>query len=756
MNTCKKSIKKNENILFKDKHGNIEPFNSDEILKAAGLSAERVMYKLSKAEKDMLIDHVLSMIALRDSNVIESSEMHIIVENALRKVQPIVADSYCRFRDNKKEWQEMLTECIAEANSIQFGSGTEAEKNDNANADRTLVSTKRCSIFNVFNKKLFIMFFLTEKEKQACRDGYIYVHDMSARRDTMNCCLFDLAAVLDGGFYSSSNGGLFYNEPKSLDVFFDVTGDVILSAASQQYGGFTIAEFDKISEKYAERTYQKSLKRYISRGIELSVAEEMAYEDVTNEYYAGWQGLEYKLNSVASSRGDYPFVTVTFGIGTGKWARLCSKICCDVRKNGQGRHGAKKPVLFAKLVFLYDENLHGPGKELEDIFDAAVDCSSKAMYPDYLSLSGDGDYGSVPFMYKNYGVVVSPMGCRAFLSPFFEKGGFYPADEMDKPVVVGRFNVGAVSLHLPMIYMKAKLEGKDFWSVLDFYLNMIRSIHCRTYAYLATLKASCNPLAFMEGGFYKGHLRAGDSIAPCLESATASFGITALNELQFLHTGKGIDADNGFSVQVIDHISAKLSEFKQEDHHLYAIYGTPAESLCGKQVKQFRDKYGIIKGVSDRPYISNSFHCHVSCDITPIEAQDKEYELFHKFLGGHIQYVRYPIDYNLAAMKRLIRRAMKMGFYEGVNMSMATCEECGHKQLEMKICPRCGSKNISQIDRMNGYLQWTKTASIETKNARMDLSGNIDEIMKTVDKEAVGATRTSDFKAAEIADRVSK
>ena len=160
--------------------------------------------------------------------------------------------------------------------------------------------------------------------------------------------------------------------------------------------------------------------------------------------------------------------------------------------------------------------------------------------------------------------------------------------------------------------------------------------------------------------------------------------------------------------------------------------------------------------MSDRPYISNSFHCHVSCDITPIEAQDKEYELFHKFLGGHIQYVRYPIDYNLAAMKRLIRRAMKMGFYEGVNMSMATCEECGHKQLEMKICPRCGSKNISQIDRMNGYLQWTKTASIETKNARMDLSGNIDEIMKTVDKEAVGATRTSDFKAAEIADRVSK
>lgn len=756
MNTNKEILKKGETIHIRKKNGTLEPFNAEKILIAVGESAARVMYHFSESEKEYLIDQVLTMIERKDTNVISVPEMHIIVENALRQVSIPVADSYCRFRDNKKAWQNMFSECCAEANEIQFGTGTEAEKNDNANSDRTLVSTKRCTIFNVFNTALYKMSFLTAEEQSAIATGFIYIHDMSARRDTMNCCLFDLETVLNGGFYSSSNGGLWYNEPQSLDVLFDVAGDIILSAASQQYGGFTVCEFDKITEKYAERTYQKKQERYLSKGIEQSVAEQMAYEDVVAEYYAGWQGIEYKLNSVASSRGDYPFVTFSLGLGTGKWARLCSKICFEVRGNGQGRKGGKKPVTFPKLVFLYDENLHGPGKEMEDVFDSAMLCSRRAMYPDYLSLTGDGGYGSVPYMYKNYGVVVSPMGCRAFLSPFFERGGFYPADEEDKPITVGRFNVGAVSLNLPMIYMKAKLEGKDFYSVLDYYLEMIRGIHCRTYNYLAQLTASCNPLAFMEGGFYKGHLKAGDSIAPCLESATASFGVTALNELEHLHTGKGLAEDNSFSNEVIDHISEKLAQYKEEDHHLYAIYGTPAENLCGKQVKQFRAAYGIVEGVSDRPYNSNSFHCHVTEDLTPIEVQDLEYELFHKFLGGHIQYCRYPVDYNVEAMKRLVRRAMGMGYYEGLNMSMATCEECGYKQLEMETCPRCGSKNISQIDRMNGYLQWTKTANVETENARKDLSGDLDEILKTVDRKAVGATRTSTFKMAEISDRISK
>lgn len=169
-----------------------------------------------------------------------------------------------------------------------------------------------------------------------------------------------------------------------------------------------------------------------------------------------------------------------------------------VRQEGQGKKNNKKPVLFPKIVFLYDEELHGKGGELEDLFDAGVECSKKSMYPDWLSMTGEGYIAS---MYKKYKRVISPMGCRAFLSPWYERGGMKPADENDKPVFVGRFNIGAISLHLPMIYAKAQKEGKDFYEVLDYYMEMIRNLHKRTYDYLGEMRASINPLGFCEGGF---------------------------------------------------------------------------------------------------------------------------------------------------------------------------------------------------------------------------------------------------------------
>ena len=699
------------------KDGTREDFNVQKVVAAVRKSAERAMIRFSKAEITFICQFVEEKAEDMEVTEIPIAQMHNVVEGALEKVNPQVAKSYRDYRNYKQDFVQMLDDVYKKSQSIMYIGDKE-----NSNTDSALVSTKRSLIFNELNKSLYQKFFMTVEELQACREGYIYIHDMSARRDTMNCCLFDVKSVLTGGF---EMGNLWYNEPKTLDVAFDVIGDIVLSAASQQYGGFTVPSVEEILAPYAEKSYEQYIEKYLDLGLTDGKAMEVAWSDVQRDMEQGFQGWEYKFNSVSSSRGDYPFITMTAGTGTSRFARMATITMLNVRKGGEGKKGHKKPVLFPKIVFLYDEKLHGPGGELEDVFEAGIDCSSKTMYPDWLSLTGKGYISS---MYKQYGKIISPMGCRAFLSPWYERGGMYPADSKDAPVFVGRFNIGVVSLHLPMILAKARQESRDFFEVLDYYLELIRRIHIRTYAYLGEMKASTNPLAYCEGGFYGGHLGLHDKIKPLLKTATASFGITAFNELQQLYNGKSLVEDGAFALKTLEHINRKVNQFKEEDGNLYAIYATPAENLCGLKVKQFRNKYGIIENVSDREYVSNGFHCHVTEEITPIQKQDLEYRFWELCNGGKIQYVKYPVGYNKEAIRTLVRRAMAMGFYEGVNLALSYCDDCGHQELNMDVCPKCGSKNLTKIDRMNGYLSYSRVK---------------------------GDTRLNEAKMAEIAERKS-
>lgn len=511
--------------------------------------------------------------------------------------------------------------------------------------------------------------------------------------------------------------------------------------------GFTVPRIDETLVPYAIKSFKLYREKFIQSKMKTIMdvmgytsehevyhnfktkieieAEEEAMKEVRRDMEQGFQGLEIKLNTVASSRGDYPFTTFTFGVSTDPFATMAAEVCLEVRKNGQGAPGKKKSVLFPKLVFLYTEDLHGEGKELEWLFEKAIDCSLKAMYPDFLSLDGDTVLSK---MWHEYGEVISPMGCRAFLSPYWERGGFEPADKDDKPIFHGRFNIGAVSLNLIMILAKARQECKDFYEVLDEYLQLIREIHLMTREYLGNMRASTNPIAYCQGGFYQGYLNPNDKIKPLLKYATASFGITALNELNRLYNGKSIREDGEFPLQVMEHINKRLKEFTKEDGMLYAVYGTPAESLCGTQVKQFRAKYGIVENVSDREYVSNSFHCHVSEEMSGIEKQDKEFKFWELFKGGRIQYVKYDINYNREAVVTYIRRAMRMGLYEGINFTLCYCDHCGHSFVGGETCPKCGSTEQTRIERMNGYLSFSRVH---------------------------GDTRLNDAKMAEIADRKS-
>lgn len=715
------------------KDGTFENYNEQKIITACSKAASRGMIELGDNDYAKIVNDVWSKIEefYNEDEDIEIYDMHNIVEAVLEEDFPVVAKMYKEYRNYKKDFVHMMDNVYEKSQTIRY-----IGDKSNANTDSALVATKRSLIYNELSSELYKKFFLTRDEKQAMKDGYIYIHDRSARLDTVNCCLFKIGEVMSGGF---EMGNVWYNEPNSLDTAFDVMGDIILSTAAQQYGGFTVPEVDKILEPYAEKSYWKYRQEYatVCDYVEsenditvknTSCAEKYAIEKVRRDFEQGWQGIEYKLNTVGSSRGDYPFVTMTIGLATSKFGKMAAIELLNVHKEGQGKKGFKRPVLFPKIVFLYDKDLHGNGSEKypnADVFNAGIDCSSKTMYPDWLSLTGNG---YVSEMYKKYERIVSPMGCRAFLSPWYEKGGMHPVDETDKPVFEGRFNLGVISLHLPMILAKSRKESKDFYEVLDYYLELIRNLHKRTYDYIGELHASVNPVAFCEGGLYGGYLKPEDKIKSILPPMTISYGITALNELQRLYNGKSIREDGEFALEVMKYINDYVNRIKEEDHILYAIYGTPAESLCGLQVEQFRKIYGIIENVSDKEYVSNSFHCHVSEDMSPIEKQDKEYRFWDLFNGGKIQYCRYNLGYNKEAIKTLVLRAMDMGFYEGVNLAMCYCEDCGYQQVEMDVCPKCGSKMITKIDRMNGYLGFTRVH---------------------------GKTRYNDAKNSEIKDRVS-
>ena len=243
-----------------------EPFNVQKVVIAVNKSAFRALVKFTDEEIDFICRFVQDEARKMGKEEIEISEMHNIVEGALERVNPKVAKSYRDYRNYKQDFVQMLDEVYKKSQSIMYIGDKE-----NSNTDSALVSTKRSLIFNQLNKELYKKFFLTTEELQACRDGYIYIHDMSARRDTMNCCLFDVQSVLQGGF---EMGNLWYNEPKTLDVAFDVIGDIVLSAASQQYGGFTVPSADLILEPYAEKSYKYYIEKYKNIGLDEEKSKE--------------------------------------------------------------------------------------------------------------------------------------------------------------------------------------------------------------------------------------------------------------------------------------------------------------------------------------------------------------------------------------------------------------------------------------------------------------------------------------------------
>ena len=321
------------------KDGTLEAFDTQKIVNAVSKSAARAMIDLTESQHQEIVSGVLSIIESKHLEDIPVPEMHNIVEKVLDDFNPAIAKSYRDYRNYKVDFVHMMDKVYQKSRSIHFIGDKE-----NSNSDSALVATKRCLTFNELNKRLYRKFFMTTDELQACNDGYIYIHDQAARLDTMNCCLCDIATVMTGGF---EMGNVWYNEPKSLDVAFDVLGDIILATASQQYGGFTVPEVDRLLAPYAEKSYKIYWEEYAEIAKDFredgKVFPSGIYgycnRKIERDFEQGFQGIEMKLNTVGSSRGDYPFITMTFGLDTSFFGKMAARTFLRVHMNGQGKPG---------------------------------------------------------------------------------------------------------------------------------------------------------------------------------------------------------------------------------------------------------------------------------------------------------------------------------------------------------------------------------------------------------------------------------
>lgn len=579
-----------------------------------------------------------------------------------------------------------------------------SQTRENANKNSDLIATKKGLILDMYLTDEIINNLLPKHLAKAHINNEIKFHDVADRSlGGINCNLFDMKKVIEN---NPVINGLKYDNATCIEAYLGVLSDVLLEASSNQYGGFTINEIDYVLEAALENAYNKSLEYYTDElGDEVSSEKitELALKFVERAFRKRWNGIETRLNSISNSNMQVPFETITFGNRTGFWARMVTKIILETRIKGCGKH--RQTAIFPKLVFFYRDEIHNVGGINEDLYNLAIKCRSIREYPDFLSL----DSGYCGDIWNKYGYALGPMGCRAYLSPWFEHGGIVPLDKNDRAIFNGRANCGAITLNAVKPAIKFKGDKIAYFKELKRYFNLATEGHLWQYNRMKDVKASTNPLFFCEGGcFIK--LKPDETIERAIKTFTWSYGYIGLNEASLLMTGKEIHEDNSFAIDVLQHLNKWKDAAIKKHKLLFALYGTPAEGYAETCRNKDFAEFGEIKGVTDKKYYMNSFHVNVAAKVNPFEKMSIEKPMFDLSNGGHIFYSEYPINSNLEAISQVTRHAMKLGLYEGDNFDSVTCKECGahvtnYDRNDPK-CNICGSKKLIVVDRVCGYLSY--------------------------------------------------
>lgn len=689
----------------------VEEFNADKIIRAVNMASDRAGVKLEPKDLVKITEEVLCNI--KDYTVIPVQEVHPIVIEAINKVNSQVANCYKDYRGYKQNFNKTFSKIIDATRDLLSNGDKE-----NANKNSEIVSTKKELTSGIVSKHIALDYELPQDVAKAHKEADIHSHDLTDEIfGSINCCLFDMAKVLKNGYRIN---GVDNTQPNHLETALSTISDIILSASSQQYGGFTVPEIDTTLAPYLELGVSEYLDEFSH--MECAFESREKYEEYVEDFvyrkfllHSFENMFDHRLNTINNSNGQTSFTTITFGLDTTKWGRLVSKAILEARKKGIGKN--KISAIFPKLVFLHRNDINGlPDSPNYDIKMLAVECSMLRMYPDWLSL----DAGYLGEMYDKYQRAISPMGCRAFLSPWYDEDG--------KPVFIGRANCGAVSLNLPRYALQSGGDLNKFFDIMKHNFNLGIKKHVYKFNKLRSVKASSNPLFFCEGGCHI-QLQPNETIERAIKTFTWSIGYIGLDEVTRYFLGKGIHEDNKLGISILEALQQWIDEAKEETGLMLALYSTPSESLCYRFLLADRKDFGVIEGITDKEYYTNSYHVWVKESVGALDKQDIEKPMFDIAKGGRIVYNEFPHTHNKEAILQCINYAMSQGLYYGVNLQLDTCLDCGcHGEFIGGICKECGSDHILSINRVCGYLGYSvvdkdtrfNKGKLAEKNDRVD------------------------------------
>ncbi|GIB47882.1 anaerobic ribonucleoside-triphosphate reductase [Vibrio cholerae] len=674
--------------------GSKAPFNRDRIQAAVESAAEHADQEIAIYALNVALAVELK---LRDYDEVHITEIQTLVENELMQgPYKALARSYIEYRHDRDVAREKQSKLTKEIEGLIQESNADL-LNENANKDGKVIPTQRDLLAGIVAKHYAKTRILPRDVVQAHESGDIHYHDLDYAPffPMFNCMLIDLKGMLTHGF---KMGNAEIDTPKSISTATAVTAQIIAQVASHIYGGTTINRIDEVLAPYVTASYEKHLE--IAREWDIHNPEAFAKARTEKECYDAFQSLEYEVNTLHTANGQTPFVTFGFGLGTSWESRLIQQSILKNRIAGLGKN--RKTAVFPKLVFAIKDGLNHKAEDPNyDIKQLALECASKRMYPDILN------YDKVV---EVTGSFKTPMGCRSFLNPYEENGEL---------IHEGRNNLGVVSLNLPRIALQAKGDINKFYSLLDDKLKLARRALDTRINRLENVKARVAPILYMEGACGV-RLKANDSIADIFKHgrASISLGYIGVHETimalfgQQKHVYDDVQLREE-AVKIIQHLRNAVEQWKKETGYAFSLYGTPSENLCSRFCRIDAKQFGVVEGVTDKGYYTNSFHLDVQKKVNPYDKIDFEMPYPEISSGGFICYGEFPnMQRNVEALENVWDYSYHRVPYYGTNTPIDECYECdftGEFDCTSKgfVCPRCGNHEPTKVSvtrRVCGYL----------------------------------------------------